>query len=274
MKKLVFWVALVTQSSFVANVYAEQPAQLVSIATVKTEKVSPTVWIPGNVESRRNAPLSAEQAGQLLWVVDVGEELEKGDVIAQIDDRHLKLQIARQKAELAQHQASVTYLQKQQKRLLMLKKDNNTSVSELESTIRDLDIAKSRMQALKLAAQQTQLAIDKTKIVSPFAGHISERFVTEGELITPGRPIVRLVDTTHLDIQVAAPLHLAEYLNKEKMLLVKWRDNIIELPIRTWSLAGDRATRTFDLKLAADNLNLISGSAVSVSLPKLSLIHI
>ena len=268
MKTLAFAAIFIAQAGITGAVFAQQQAQLVSVEKVKTEEVSPTVWLPGNVESRKNATLSAEQAGQLLWVVDVGSELSKGDVIAQIDDRHLKLQLAQQKAEIAQHKANVKYLQKQKKRLLMLKKENNASISELESTIRDLEVANSRVQALSLTAEQTQLSIEKTKIISPFSGHISERFVTEGELITRGRPIVRLIDTKHLDIQVAAPLHLAEFLNKGNKLLVKWQDSMVALPIRTWSHAGDRATRTFDLKLAADNVDVIAGSAVTVSLPK------
>ena len=85
---------------------------LVSVEFVKSEQVSPTMWLPANVISRRNSPLSAEQTGQLLWVEDVGAQVEKGQVLAKLDNRHLTLRLAQQKAQLKQHHADVTYLEK------------------------------------------------------------------------------------------------------------------------------------------------------------------
>jgi multidrug efflux pump subunit AcrA (membrane-fusion protein) len=50
--------------------------------------------------------------------------------------------------------------------------------------------------------------------------------------------------------------------------MVKWQQNLIELPVRAWSQAGDPLSRTFDVHLSADGLNILAGSAVIVSLPK------
>ena len=50
--------------------------------------------------------------------------------------------------------------------------------------------------------------------------------------------------------------------------MVKWQGQLLELPVRTWSLAGDQATRTFDVRLSADGSNMMAGTAVTVSLPK------
>ncbi len=246
----------------------EAPAQLVSVEVAKQELVNPTIWLPGNVISRFNAPISAEQGGQLLWVEDIGTQVEKGQVIANIDNRHLKLQLARQQAQVKQYQADVSYLTKQKKRLSALKLANNTSLSELERVIKDLIVAKNQVIELEMQVQQTALEIDKTAIKAPFSGSISQRFVSVGQLITQGSPIVQLVDTRHLDIQVAAPLTIAQFLHADAEVMVKWQDKLIELPVRTWSQAGDQASRTFDVRLAADNVELIAGSAVTVSLPK------
>lgn len=246
----------------------QDAGQLVSVDYAKNEQVSPTMWLPGNVISRKNSPLSAEQTGQLLWVEEVGTKVTQGQVLAKLDNRHLKLQLARQHAQLEQHKADVEYLTKQKSRMSKLTKMNNSAQSELERTIKDLAIADSEVTALKLQIELTELAIEKTQIVAPFAGSISERFVNEGELITVGRPIVQLVDTHHLDIKISAPLSIAPYLTANAKVMVKWQDNLIELPVRTWSQAGDQSSRTFDVRLAADGVNLLAGSAVTVSLPK------
>jgi len=243
-------------------------AQLVSIEETKLEQVNPTMWLPGNVISRKNAPISAEQTGQLLWIEEVGHQVKQGQVIAKIDNRHLKLQLAQQNAQVKQHQADVTYLSSQKKRMSTLSQKNNTAVSELERIIKDLVVAQNEVIALKMLAKQTELAIEKTHIIAPFSGNISERFAHVGELISIGRPLVQLVDTYNLDIKIAAPIAIASYLEMNAQVMVKWQDKLVELPIRTWSKAGEQSSRTFDVRLAAENLNLLAGTAVSVSLPK------
>lgn len=246
----------------------QDTGHLVSVEVAKKEHVSPTMWLPGNVISRNNSPISAEQTGQLLWIEEIGTQVEKGQVIAKIDNRHLNLQLARQKAQVKQFQANVEYLTKQQTRLSTLSQKNNTSVSELERVIKDLAVAKNEVIALEMQVLQTELAIDKTQIKAPFSGNISQRFAHLGALITVGSPLLQLVDTTHLDIKIAAPLSISRYLQADSQVLVKWQDKLIELPVRTWSQAGDQNSRTFDVRLSADGIKLIAGSAVTVSLPK------
>jgi len=252
------------------NTEAENPGQLVSVELAKNEQVNPTMWLPGNVISRQNSPISAEQTGQLLWVEDVGTQVEKGQLVATIDNRHLVLQLTRQQAKVKQQQADVEYLTKQKKRLSALSQKNNTSVSELERVIKDLAIAKNEVIALDMQVQQTELAIEKTQIKAPFSGNISQRFAHIGELVTVGRPLIQLVDTKHLDIQVSAPLAIARFLEANEQVMVKWQDKLMELPVRAWSQAGNQTSRTFDVRLVADGLNLFAGSAVTVSLPKQS----
>jgi len=246
----------------------DKPAHLVSVKSVKKEQVNPSIWLPANVISRKNAPISAEQTGQLLWVEDVGSQVIKGQLLAQIDDRHLKLQLARQKTQVKQHQANVDYLTGQKARFLKLREENNSAVSEYERVNKDLTIAINEVAALNISVEQTLLAIEKTTIKAPFTGNISQRFAHVGELITIGRPLVQLIDTKNLDIKIAAPLSIAPFLKRGSKVMVKWNNTLLELPVRTWSQAGEQASRTFDVRLAADGIAMLAGSAVTVSLPK------
>ena len=268
MKKLISSVLITSALLSSSLTFAEENAQLVSVESAKIERVNPTMWLPANVVSRRNAPISAEQTGQLLWIEEVGTQVEQGQSIAKIDNRHLKLELARQQAQLRQYQADVDYLSKQKKRMSTLTKKNNSAVSELERISKDLIVAESEVIALEMAIKQTQLSIEKTHIKAPFAGNISERFAHVGELISVGRSLVQLVDTENLDIKIAAPITIAPFLEQDANVMVKWQDKLVELPVRTWSKAGDQSSRTFDVRLAAQGMNLLAGTAVTVSLPK------
>lgn len=246
----------------------EKPAHLVSVETVKKEQVNPSIWLPANVISRKNAPISAEQTGQLLWIEDVGSQVKKGQLLAQIDDRHLKLQLAGQRAQVKQHQADVDYLTGQKARFLKLREKNNSALSEFERVNKDLTIAINEVAALNISVEQTLLSLEKTTIRAPFTGNISQRFAHVGELISVGRPLVQLIDTKNLDIKIAAPISIAPFLQRGSKVMVKWNQTLLELPVRTWSQAGDQASRTFDVRLAADGIAMLAGTAVTVSLPK------
>jgi len=264
-KSSVLTVSLCTSLMVDAN---DKPAQLVSVDHVKEQEVKPSVWLPANVISRKNAPISAEQTGQLLWIEDVGSEVQKGQLLAQIDDRNLKLQLARQQAQVKQYQADVDYFTSQKKRVAKLREKNNSALSEYERISKDLTIAINQVLALQAEVEQTKLALEKTRIVAPFTGHVSERFAHVGELIAIASPLVQLVDTQNLDIQIAAPISIAPFLQQNSKVMVKWNNQLLQLPIRTWSKAGQQSSRTFDVRLAANDLDILAGSAVMVSLPK------
>ena len=188
--------------------------------------------------------------------------------MAQIDDRHLKLQLAGQRAQVKQHQADVDYLTGQKARFLKLREKNNSALSEFERVNKDLTIAINEVAALNISVEQTLLSLEKTVIRAPFSGNISQRFAHVGELISIGRPLVQLIDTKNLDIKIAAPISIAPFLQRGSKVMVKWNQTLLELPVRTWSQAGEQASRTFDVRLAADGIAMLAGTAVTVSLPK------
>lgn len=65
---------------------------------------------------------------QLLWIEDISSQVEKDQLLAQIDDRYLKL--VGQQAQVKQHQVGVVYLTGQTARFLKPPDKNNLAVSQ------------------------------------------------------------------------------------------------------------------------------------------------
>jgi len=243
-------------------------SKLVTVEEVKKESITPVVWLPGNVTSRLKVNLSAEQSGKLLWVLDMGSQVKKGQSIASIDVSELEFQLAERESQLKQQQANTVYLKKQQKRLSALLNNNSTARIELDRTERDLSVAKGALNNLSIQIKRIQLAIDKGTIKAPFDGKINQRLAEQGEFVSVGSPLLEMVDPNSLDISIAAPLSVAPFLNLKEEMVVRWGQELRSLPIRAWSPAGDQVSRTFEVRLDATGLDLMSGNAVSVSLPK------
>ena len=64
-----------------------EDATLVSVATVVEAQQAPTIWAPGNVISRADSRIAAENSGILLAVKDVGSRVERGDELASMKKR-------------------------------------------------------------------------------------------------------------------------------------------------------------------------------------------
>jgi len=268
MKNLLSNGLLALSLSFTLQTFAQEaPKPIVSVKTAKTERVSPAIWVTGDVISRASSRISSEQNGRLTWLLDVGSEVKFGDPIATIDGRHLEIQLAEKSSELRQQKANTEFLKKQKKRLSALANNNSTARSEVDRVEKDLLIAEEQLSALALQMKQIKLSIEKTTIRAPFDGVVSQRMSQQGEFVNVGTPLVQLVDPNRLDIRVAAPLDVVEYLVRNQSISVKWKDKLVQMPVRTWSPAGNLNSRTFELRLDASNFALISGSAVSVSLP-------
>ncbi|WP_223788758.1 efflux RND transporter periplasmic adaptor subunit [Marinicella meishanensis] len=271
MKTLKNLIILLSLFHYLSPVYCqenEDNAQLVSIASAKTEQVQASAWLPGNVVSRLDSSIAAQQSGQLLSIMDIGSAVTKDTVIARLDDQALQLELSQLQAQQRQLLANVEYLQTQQQRMEKLVQNYSTSVSEIDRNKRDLQVAKEQMAAMAIQIKRVQLSIDQTAIKAPFSGTINEHFVSLGELINVGTPLMQLVDGENLDITVATPLNLSPYIQQVKQVQVKWADQLVELPVRTWGTAGNQQSRTFELRVDAKGLNLFAGSAVQVALPK------
>ncbi|PHS16425.1 MAG: efflux transporter periplasmic adaptor subunit [Kangiella sp.] len=247
---------------------AQDELKLVSVKLAKQEQVTPVVWLTGNIASRLNVRLSAERNGRLLWIKDIGDQVKKGEALAQLDTLQNEFRLAEQQSQLRQQKSNTEYLRKQLKRQKALINNKSTARIELDRTERDLSVAEEALNSLNIQISRTQLVIDRSTIRAPFDGQVNQRMAQLGEYITVGSPLVQFVDPNTLDIRIAAPLSVALFLNRGDNMVVKWNNQLQLLPVRTWSPAGTQSSRTFEVLLDASNLKLMSGSAVTVSLPK------
>lgn len=71
-------------------------------------------------------------------------------------------------------------------------------------TSEELTIAQAEVEKAKASLRQIELQLEGTEIVPPFTGIVAYLGAQEGELVTAGTPIIRLIDpsTFHLDLDI------------------------------------------------------------------------
>lgn len=63
----------------------------------------------------------------------------------------------------------------------------------------------ARLDQLKAAASVARSQVERCEVTAPFDGVIAEVFVDEGEQVTPGAPVVRMLDPDSLELPLRIP---------------------------------------------------------------------
>jgi RND family efflux transporter MFP subunit len=178
------------------NAESEEAATPRRVVRVETSVAAPQrfeerISLTGTVEATNDVTISAEAGGRVDFVAELGTRVEKGTLVARFDERLLKSQAAAAEAEY--NLARDTY--ERQKALFA-----DSVISELE-----FENARTRRDQAKANYDRAQKQFEDTQLKSPVAGRVEVRYVEAGELVNPGTPVVRVVDTRHVKISAGVP---------------------------------------------------------------------
>ncbi len=166
---------------------------LVSVRKVSDSLFKHYVELPGDVETKQNITIYPEYSGTLLNVnVDEGDRVQKGQILARIDDGGLGSQLAQMEA---QETLAKTTFERQQR---LWEQNIGMEIQVLE--------AKTNYDAIQNSVNQMRSQLAKTVVRAPFSGVIDEIFTDQGEVVAPGQTsLFRLINLSNMYITVAVP---------------------------------------------------------------------
>lgn len=247
---------------------ADETAQEVKTALVRTElpeqqDVVDVATFSADLEPQRRAVLAAEVAGTVERMeVERGEAVRQGQFLAAIDTRALE-QRAAEAAALAR-QAAAQYARAQ----ALFEKRSITKQQMLDA-VTNRDVAEARLASAKLD-------LGKSRVLAPWAGRVAETRVEVGDYVTPGQPVVELVEVDRLKVVAPVPASDVPYLAVGRPVTLR----VDALPGE--SFAGsivrlgaelDPASRTLDVEAEIDNRDgrLRPGMLATMEVPRRTL---
>lgn len=172
--------------------FNKEAAIAVIADTVVLQEVAFPSTFSGTFEPNLETKLSAELQGKINAVfVDVGDFVQKGQPLIQLDNSLLKLQL--EGAEV-----QIEGLELDAKRYLILTKADAIQGVQLEKTLLALKAAK--IQKATLAEQ-----IQKTTIKAPFSGVVTAKLTEQGAFAAPGIPLLQITDIAVLKFTINIP---------------------------------------------------------------------
>lgn len=180
--------------SAIANMAGDEKVPLVTTITAEAQKFDHFLELQGNVQTKQNVLIYPEMAGTLQRVyVKDGQRVNKGQLLATIDDGGMGSQLAQLKtqAELAK----TTF--ERRKRLWEQK---------IGSEIEYLS-AQTNYKAAEDAVKQAESQLGKSTIRAPFSGIIDDVIKDQGTVVSPGpgSEVFRIVNLSDMYIEVDVP---------------------------------------------------------------------
>jgi len=264
------WLVAAVMSLLFAGMPRPVPAAGASpvvVVAAETRRMTPLIQVAGTVISRTDSRLAAQVDGQVIWVAEVGTQLEAGGVAARLDDVLIRDVLVEAQARLAREQANVRFNKAEAQRLAKLAKDNHAALSRLDQAQRDLSIARSELAAAESRVMQTREKQERTTIKTPFSGVVTEQFIQAGEWADPGTPIVRLVDTASLEAQAWIPVTALPYIRSGTRLGLTIAGQSETGTVRTLVPVGDDQSRLYELRLLLDGDGWSAGQSVRIAIP-------
>lgn len=179
-----------------ANETAKTPvAQRVVTVAVRqsvARSVEQVFVAEGQALPDRDTIIRAETSGQINEIlVDMGDDLEEGQLIA-------RFSIAARQADLARAEEERQRAQREF--------DNATALVERGiSTVDRVAQARATLAAAEASVSTAEEAIENTELNAPFAGRLESLDIDVGEFLTSGADVGRIVDNTPLTISIQVP---------------------------------------------------------------------
>ncbi|MGH8494588.1 MAG: efflux RND transporter periplasmic adaptor subunit [Gammaproteobacteria bacterium] len=243
------------------------PPAPVEIAEARYADFAPVLWSPGSVRSREDARVAGEQEGRVISVAEVGEQIERGDALARLDDTMLQLREQDDLANIKRIEAQLDYASKQEQRLGELRSQNSIAASQFDEVRSQRQMLEQDLARARVTLEQTRHQRRMAVVRAPFAGVVAERFIQAGEYLTTGAPVVRLVNTVDLEVSARAPVTLAPRLKAGDPVSVRHENALTEAHIRSVVPVGDDASRQLEVRVALLDTEWSIGTAVQVALP-------
>lgn len=149
--------------------------------------------------------------------MDIGDEVQHGQVIARLDDAELRQQVQQQqaavqvaRASLAEARTAATIAEREYERISSLAQNNATLQSALDQALLALEAARGRLAVSESEMMREEASLRSAEVRLGYAEVradwqegdttrvVGERFANEGDTLSANEPLVSIVDIATL----------------------------------------------------------------------------
>jgi RND family efflux transporter MFP subunit len=240
-------------------------AAVITVLTVSPNRtpLGEELVLPGTVQAFTEAPIYARTSGYLkAWYTDIGTQVTKGQLLAEIEAPEVDQQLSQAAADLATARATESLSNSTNARWKGLLATDSVSKQDAEEKAGDAAAKKAAADSASANVARLRDLESFKRVVAPFNGVITARNTDIGALINAGQSagseLFRIADTHKLRIYVQVPeayaAATAPGLQADLRFAEHPQKTFPAVTVRT-SNALDPTSRTLQVQLELDNAN-------------------
>lgn len=181
----------------------------VSTAQARIATVSENIEITGSLKPKEQVDVTSKVTGRVQEIaVHVGDQVRRGQLIAQLEDAELAQQVRRaeaasdvvratvqqRNAELKNAKADADRAKLLADQGLIARQDYETKMTAYQVFQAQVSLANAQTEQAAADLRELSIQLSQMKITAPLSGYVAQRYVDIGAVVSPSTPIVRLVN--------------------------------------------------------------------------------
>ena len=238
----------------------------VAVRTARVERrdLSETLLFTGDLESPLSVEVKPKIQGRLEKLAlasgaatTEGAEVQRGEVIAEIDRREWEAQVTLAAAQVKQAEVALADGARERRRLETLFAEEVATEQARDAAVTAHERARALLEAAQAQRALAAVNLDEASIRAPMDGVVAERRADPGAMVGPATAIVRIAQMDPLRLMLAIPARLLPMIEEGRTRVVvatdAWPGRELDCQVARIFPAADPATRTVRAEVLVAN---------------------
>ena len=177
-----------------------------NIATAREDTIRSGPPVSGTLVAEREARIRAEVSGAVLQTyVEQGQRVSAGTPLVRIDDAVARDASISARSQVTQATVGAEQAARELQRAKTLVAAGAIAERDVESAERANLAAQAQLADARARLAMAQKNVANATVRAPFNGVVSERAVNPGDVVSPGAPLVTIIDPRSLQLEASVP---------------------------------------------------------------------
>lgn len=240
----------------------------VKVFRVKKQKISEKLFYTGVIEAWKKINITPDIGGKIAKIhVQEGDRVKKGQLLAEIDTRAIRLQLEQARAGLAVAEANYKDAQRNMERMERLKGEKAVSEQQYEKVKLAYDAAEAQLKQARSALNLARHNLDVSLMKAPFSGVVASKNAEVGDVInpmmggfSPSSGVLTLMDFSRVKIEIDVSHQDVVRIKKGRaaqLQVTAFPERVFLGRVSIVNITADPLTKKFKVEVTVDNSDLI-----------------
>ena len=225
----------------------------------------------GKLVAKNSVNVSTRMMGYITGMkAEVGQNVNAGQLLVSINSTDIQAKGGQANAQISQAQANYNISKKDYDRFSNLYKNQSASQKELDDMRARYEMAKAGLDAANAMKSEVNSQYRYTNITAPISGVITAKFAEQGDMASPGMPLLTIESPSTLQAHVLVSEQNITLINQGMPVKITLKSTNQEIAGSVSEISKSSANTggQYMVKVNVSNsANLLSGTFVNVQFP-------